>query len=167
MSAAIYTTFALSAIALARHATTTPDGNEKVTDISASIMEKAAGRLVIGAVGVIVVAAGLYRLFKGLTVDVNDELDLSGMSPARARWTQRLGAVGEVGRGIGIGLVGFFMLRASITYDPKEATGLDGALRRVATESWGVVVVIVVGVGFAAYGIFCLATFTRRRLQAP
>ena len=94
-------------------------------------------------------------------------LDLSRMSPARARWTQRLGAVGEVGRGVGIGLVGFFMLRASITYDPKEATGLDGALRRVATESWGVVVVIVVGVGLAAYGIFCLATFTRRRLQAP
>ena len=70
-------------------------------------------------------------------------------------------------RGVGFGLVGFFLLRASITYDASEATGLDGALRTLATESWGVVVVVVVGVGFAAYGIFCLATFTRRQLAAP
>jgi hypothetical protein len=40
-------------------------------------------------------------------------------------------------------------------------------LRRLAVTSWGVVVVFVVGIGFAAYGVFCLATFTHRRLQAP
>jgi hypothetical protein len=167
VSAVIYTTFAFSAIALARHASQTPDGNKKVTDISAAIMEHSAGRLVVGAVGAIVIAAGLYRIAKGVTMDVNDELDLSGMAPARVRWTQRFGAVGEVGRGIGIGLVGVFMLRAAITYNANEATGLDGALRRLATEWWGVVVVVVVGIGFAAYGIFCLTTFTHRRLQAP
>jgi hypothetical protein len=37
----------------------------------------------------------------------------------------------------------------------------------VATSGFGVFVVVIVGVGFAAYGIFCLATFTHRRLQAP
>jgi hypothetical protein len=167
VSAVIYTTFALSAIALARHASEDQNGNKKVTDISASIMEHSAGRLVIGAVGLIVIAAGLYRIAKGLTMDVQDELDLSRMSHTRITWTRWLGAVGEVGRGIGIGLVGFFMLRAAITYDVNEATGLDGALRRLATETWGVVVVVVVGLGFAAYGVFCLATFTRRRFQAP
>ena len=117
VSAVIYTTFAFSAIALARHASQTPDGNKKVTDISATIMKHGGGRLVIGAVGAIVVAAGLYRIVKGVTMDVTDELDLSGMAPARVTWTQRLGAIGEVGRGIGIGLVGFFMLRAAIRYN--------------------------------------------------
>ncbi len=56
---------------------------------------------------------------------------------------------------------------AALRYDAAQATGLDGSLRRLALESWGVVVVAIVGIGFAAYGIFCLATFTRRRLQAP
>ena len=28
-------------------------------------------------------------------------------------------------------------------------------------------IVAVVGIGFVAYGVFCLTTFTRRRLQAP
>jgi hypothetical protein len=167
VSAVIYATFAFSAIALARRATKDENGNAKVTDISASIMEQTAGRWVIGAVGVMIIAVGLYRASKGVMMDVNDELDLSGMSSTRRIWTQRLGAVGEVGRGVGIGLVGFFVLRAAITYNPNEATGLDGALRRLATETWGVAVVIVVGLGFVAYGVFCLATFTRRRLEAP
>lgn len=167
VSAIIYTTFAISAIALARRAPTDQNGNKKVTDITSSVMSNTAGRWLIGLVGLIVIAVGLYRLSKGVKVDVNDELDLSGMSPARLHWTKRLGAIGEIGRGIGIGLVGFFLVRAAVTYNANEATGLDGALRRLATTSWGVVVVFVVGIGFAAYGIFCLATFTRRRLQAP
>ena len=167
VSAIIYSTFALSAIALARDSPAVQDGNRKVTDISSSIMSNTVGRLVIGVVGVMVVAVGLYRMSKGFKVDVADELDLGGMSASRVRWTKRLGAVGEVGRGIGIGLVGFFLVRSAVRYDPNQATGLDGALRRLATESWGVIVVAIVGIGFAAYGIFCLATFTHRRLQAP
>ena len=166
-SAVMYITFAISAIALARDAAATPDGNEKVTDISASFMTHSFGRVVIGLVGVIVIGVGLYRVSKGIHLDVEDELDMSGMSAARATWSERLGAVGEVGRGIGFSLVGFFLLRSAMTYDANEATGLDGALRRLAAQSWGVVVVVVVGIGFAAYGIFCLATFTHRRLQAP
>jgi Domain of Unknown Function (DUF1206) len=166
-SAVMYITFAISAIALARHTQTDPNGNTKVTDISQSFMSHSFGRIVIGLAGIIVIAVGLYRVSKGLKMDVEDELDMSGISAERAKWTERLGAIGEIGRGIGFGLVGFFLLRSAMTYDANEATGLDGALRRLAAESWGVVVVIVVGIGFAAYGIFCLATFTHRRLQAP
>jgi len=166
-SAVMYATFALSAIALARHTPTNANGNQKVTDISASFMTHSFGRLVIGAVGIIIIAVGLYRVSKGLKMDVDDELDMSGVSPTRRRWSERLGAIGEVGRGIGFALVGFFLLRSAMTYDPNQATGLDGALRRLAVNSWGVFVVVIVGIGFAAYGIFCLATFTHRRLQAP
>ena len=167
VSAVVYTTFALSAIALARDSPTAQNGNKKVTDISSSIMSHSAGRLVIGVVGAIVIVVGIYRMSKGFKLEVTDELDLGGMSSTRTTWMKRLGAVGEVGRGVGIGLVGFFLLRAAISYDANQATGLDGALRRLATESWGVLVVVIVGIGFAAYGIFCLATFTHRRLQAP
>jgi hypothetical protein len=166
-SAVMYTTFAISAIALARHAPENPDGNRRVTDISETIMTNGLGRVVIGLVGAIVIGVGLYRISKGVKLDMEDELDMSGTSPTWRQWIERLGAVGEVGRGVGFSLVGFFLVRAAITYDAEKATGLDGALRRLATESWGVIIVVVVGIGFAAYGIFCLATFTHRRLQAP
>jgi hypothetical protein len=116
---------------------------------------------------VVVIAAGLYRLVKGATQDVEDELDLSGLSRQRIVWSRRLGSVGELGRGAAIGVIGVFLLRAAITFDPNEATGLDGALRRLSLQTWGLAVVAVIALGFVAYGVFCLATFTHRRLQAP
>jgi len=167
VSAVIYTTFAFAAISLARNPANPADGNSKVTKLSGGVMAHTGGRLLIGAVGVIIIAAGLYRIIKGVKQDINDELDLSGVSGERLKWTERLGRVGEIGRGVGIALVGFFLLRAAMTYDPNQATGLDGALRRLATETWGLLVVIIVGIGFLAYGAFCLATFTHRRLEAP
>ena len=167
ISAVIYITFAFTAISLARSTGAAPDGNVKVTSMSDRLMANSGGRLLIGVIGVITIAVGLYRISKGVRGDVTDELDLSSLSPQRRHLTERLGQVGEIGRGLGIGLIGFFLLRAAVTYDAAQATGLDGALRRLATQSWGLLVVVVIGIGFAAYGVFCLATFTHRELQAP
>jgi hypothetical protein len=167
VSAVLYATFAITAISVATASTTSENGNQKVTDLTARIMNNEAGRWLIGIVGAIAIGAAVYRAVKGLKMDVADELDLSGMSPTRLRWTRRFGAFGEIGRGVAIGLIGFFLIRAAVTYDPNQATGLDGALRRLAVEWWGVVIVALVAVGFVAYGLFCLTTFMRRRLQAP
>ena len=104
VSAVIYTTFAFTAIALARSddasSQQAANGNAKVTNLTARIMGNGVGRWLIGLVGVIVIAAGIYRFVKGVTQDVEDELDLSGMSRERIVWTRRLGAVGEIGRGV-------------------------------------------------------------------
>jgi hypothetical protein len=168
VSAIIYATFAVTAISLATSPTpSSENGNQKVTNLTTTVMAHTAGRWLVGIAGVIAVGAAIYRAAKGFTMDVTDELDLAGMSPQRLRWTKRLGAIGEIGRGIAIGLIGFFLVRAAVTYDANEATGLDGALRRLAVEWWGVIVVALVGIGFVAYGVFCLTTFTRRHLQAP
>ena len=170
VSAVIYTTFALTALTLARSGNDSgqaANGNSKVTNLTARMMGNDIGRWLIGLIGVLVIAAGIYRLVKGVKLDVEEELDLSGMSHERILWTRRLGAVGEIGRGIAIAVIGIFLVRAAVQFDPKEATGLDGALRRLATQTWGVLVVAVVALGFVAYGVFCLVTFTHRRLQAP
>jgi len=167
VSAFIYAGFGLTAIALARAPETNANGNQKVTTVTGRLMEHTGGRWLVGIAGGLTIAAGLYRIVKGLKQDVTKDVDTSGMSAERVRWTRRLGAVGEVGRGIAIGVIGFFLLRAAFTVDANEATGLDGALRRFATNPWGVLLVGVVGVGFVAYGLFCLGTFTRRRLRAP
>jgi len=167
VSAIMYATFAFTAISLARTTTAAPDGNTTVSSLTERVMTYASGRVLIGILGAIVIGVGLYRMAKGFKQDVADELDLSGMSAARVRVTRRLGSVGEIGRSIGIGLIGFFLLRAAMTFDAAQATGLDGALRRLVVESWGALVVVVVGVGFVAYGTFCLATFTHRVFEAP
>ncbi len=167
VSAIVYGTFAWTAIQFAMGSAQDSDGNSQASGLAARVMEWTGGRWLVGIAGLVVIAVGLYRIGKGVKKDVNDELDLSGMSSTRRTWTQRLGAIGEIGRGLGMVLVGWFLLQAAINYDPDEATGLDGALRRVVDETWGLVLVAIVAVGFIAYGIFCVSSFTRRRLEAP
>ena len=167
VSAVIYTTLGVTAVALARTPTTTTDGNQTVQQKTTGILTHSYGQWLIGAVGVIVIVVGLYRMVLGLRSDVDNELSLGGLSAARRRWIERLGAVGEFGRGVGIGLIGFFLVRAAVTFRADEATGLDGVLRRMATFRWGDALVAVVGIGFVAYGLFCVLTFTHRRLEAP
>ena len=167
VSAILYTTFGITAISLARSRAAKVNGNKTVSDMTSRLMQHTPGRWAIGIVGVVVIGAGIYRVVKGLKSDVTADIDMSGMSPERRRWTRRLGAVGEIGRGIAMGLIGFFLVRAAVTFKAAEATGLDGALRRLALESWGVLVVAIVGLGLIAYGLHCVGTFTRRRLQAP
>ena len=168
VSAVLYVSFAVTALSLAKG--TSPaatNGNATVAKTSGGVLQHSGGRLAIGVVGVIVIVVGLYRMSKGLKKDVADELDMSSVSAPRRRVLVRLGSVGEFGRGVGIALIGYFLLRSAVTYDANQATGLDGALRVLVTKTGGTLVVVLVGLGFVAYGLFCLATFTHRRLEAP
>ncbi len=168
VSAVLYLSFAITALSLARGASpSSANGNATVAKTSGGVLQHTGGRLAIGLAGLIVVAVGIYRMSKGLKKDVADELDLSAVPAPRRRLFVRLGAIGEVGRGVGVSLIGYFLLRSAIAYDANKATGLDGALRVLVTKTGGALVVLVIGVGFVAYGLFCLATFTHRRLEAP
>lgn len=167
VSSILYVSFSLTAFGLARSPSQNPDGNGKVTTISARLLANPAGRWLLGLAGVAAVAAGLYRLRKGLTGKVQDDLNLVGLSEARRAWLRRLGMLGEIGRGIAMALIGFFLVRSAWDVNANEATGLDGALRRTVVNGWGVAMVALIAVGFMAYGVFCLLTVTRQQLRSP
>jgi Domain of Unknown Function (DUF1206) len=167
ISAILYVTFSLTALALARRPKVPTDGNRKVVDLSTQVMRHSAGRWAIALAGLIAIGAGIYRIAKGVKGDVETELSLAGLTAERRRLIKRLGRIGEIGRGVAISLIGLFLLRSGLDFNPLEATGLDGALRTLAVHTWGTVLVGIVGVGFVAYGIFCVLTFTHRQPQPP
>jgi hypothetical protein len=68
-----------------------------------------------------------------------------------------VGRVGLVARAMVFGLIGYFVLRTAIDYDPHEATGLDGALARVHHQPFGPWLLGLTAAGlivFAAYSLF-------------
>lgn len=80
------------------------------------------------------------------------------------RWGTRAGVVGLLARGIVFGLIGIFAVKAALEYDPKEAIGLDGALQKLAAQSYGSVLLGVVAAGFLCYAIFCVAEARYRKV---
>lgn len=71
-------------------------------------------------------------------------------------WYTALGVAGHLARAVVFALVGIFLAKAALEYDPQEAIGLDGALRKLAAEAYGAFLLGAVTLGLAAYGLFCL-----------
>ena len=69
--------------------------------------------------------------------------------------TVGLGVAGYIAKGIAVGVVGILVIVAGFTVDPSQSTGLDGALRSLAALPFGVVILVLVGLGLIAYGVYC------------
>jgi hypothetical protein len=166
ISAITYTFLALSAVSIARHASTGSESeNSRIETFTRDLMERTAGRWMVGLLGVILVGIGLAFAYRAVTADFESEL-AGGVGPIERRHLVRLGQVGWLGRAAMMGLIGAFLIRAAVLFDPAEAEGLDGALRRVVDESWGPFAVGCVGVGLVLYGLYCVLSAPVQRLKS-
>ena len=53
---------------------------------------------------------------------------------------------------------------AAVTYDPNKARGLDAALKTLAGHAYGVWLLVLIALGFAAFGVFCFAQAKYRKV---
>ena len=86
------------------------------------------------------------------------------MGEAPRRWGERTGVVGLLARGVVFGLIGAFVIKAALEYDPKQAIGLDGALQKLAGEAYGAWLLGLTAAGLVAYAIFCFVEARYRRV---
>jgi hypothetical protein len=77
------------------------------------------------------------------------------MSPTAQRWGTRSGVIGLPARMVVFTLIGIFVVKAAHDYNPSEAIGLDGALQKLASQSYGSWLLGIVAAGLLAYAVFC------------
>jgi len=65
-----------------------------------------------------------------------------------------LGVVGYVLKGIAVVIVGVLIAVAGFRSDPNQATGLDGAFDALRSMPGGVFVLVAIGIGFLAFGVY-------------
>jgi hypothetical protein len=119
-------------------------------------LDQPLGRYLVIAIGLGIVGAGLFNLYRALTGKFRDELKEEQMGGQERRWYSALGVVGHLARAVIFTLAGIFLVRAAWQYDPKEAIGLDGALRKLANADYGQVMLACTAAGLMAYALFCL-----------
>jgi hypothetical protein len=123
--------------------------------LTARVMGAPGGRLLVGAIGVALIGFGMWRAWHHLTEDPAEHLDLSRASPWARKAVAFTGKFGPPARGISVALIGWFLLIAAIREDPDQASGLDAALQRLQGETWGLIVLLIVGIGFVIYAVHC------------
>jgi hypothetical protein len=133
-----------------------PTGDGKEEDrVTAGVFDWPAGRWIIAAVGVAILAVAAYQFYRALSRKFMDEMEDYKLTSRSRTWLERVGVVGIFARGIVFGLIGAFLLKAVIEFDPDEAVGLDGALFKLTEAPYGGALLAATAAGLVIFGLFC------------
>lgn len=122
---------------------------KQTTDFTATLMEKPAGQVLVGAVGLAVIGVGAYHVIKGYRQKFLQDLE-SNPGP----WITKAGRAGYIAKGIALGIVGGLFIVAALRHKPSEAKGLDGALHSLLGAPSGELLLAVVALGLIAFGVY-------------
>ncbi|RCK71243.1 DUF1206 domain-containing protein [Desertihabitans brevis] len=123
---------------------------ERGQDLAARLLDHPVGvglvLLVAAGVAGFGVAAGIKGLRRTFREDLSREPGPVGLL---------LGVVGHVTKGVAYLVVASLLVAAVLTSDAERAGGLDLALRAVRAQVHGGVLLTLVALGLAAYGLYC------------
>jgi hypothetical protein len=131
---------------------------------AAGVLGWPAGAWIVGSAGAVLIGVGLYQGYRGITKRFFDDSKVEEMSPRMKEWIGRLGLVGHLARMIVFGLVGIFLIRAAVDYNPRAAVGLDGALAKIVHASYGPLLLGIVAVGLIAFALYSVSDARYRRI---
>lgn len=130
-------------------------GAEQQQQITARMLAHPTGRWLIGLAGLGILALGIGMAIYGALRKFEKRLRMAQMSAQVQRLATRLGQIGYIAKGVAFGIVGVLVISAAVNYDPAKSRGLDGALRSLDGKPYGTLLLLLIAVGFAAFGVYC------------
>ena len=129
--------------------------NQKAQKTAATVLSWPAGKWLVGAAGLVLIGVGLWNGYRAVEKKFLKNWKTEQMSPTAQRWGTRSGVIGLPARMVVFTLIGIFVVKAAHDYNPSEAIGLDGALQKLASQSYGSWLLGIVAAGLLAYAVFC------------
>ena len=114
--------------------------------------------------GSVLIGVGLYQGWRGISKDFLADSKTEVMSSRTRAWFGWIGRIGYLARMVVFVLVGVFLVKAAVDYEPREAIGLDGALAKLLHHPYGQVVLGVVAVGLIAFALYSFSDARYRRI---
>jgi hypothetical protein len=123
-----------------------------------------AGTWIVGLAGGVMVGVAFYQGYRGISKKFLRDSKVEQMEPRVRKWISRLGTVGHLARMVVFGLVGVFLIKAAIDFNPSKAVGLDGALAKIVHQSYGPFLLGVVAAGLIAFALYSLSDARYRKI---
>lgn len=153
--AAIYASIALSALKIATSSGSKGGGG--TDDTTATIMGWPGGQLIVGLIGLAIIAYGVNLGRRAWTEKFREHLTAEGKSGDAGQAYIWFGKIGYMAKGVAFVVVGGLFCYAAVTHDPKKSGGLDQALHKVLQQPFGEFLLLLIAAGIACYGLFCFA----------
>jgi hypothetical protein len=138
---------------------------EQQQSATAGVMAHQWGHFLIGVAGLAVVALGIGLAVYGWRKKFEKRLMIARMSRHIRRVAVRLGQFGYIAKGVAFGIVGLLLVDAAVSDNPAKSRGLDAALRLLVEQPYGALLLILVAVGFAAFGAYCFFQSRYRKVR--
>ena len=122
------------------------------------------GTWIVGIAGAVLIGTALYQGYRGLTKDFLKDAKAGEMGSTTKRVYKWLAVFGHCARMVVFGLVGVFLIKAAIDYQPRKAVSLDGALAKLANQSYGHALLGVVAAGLIAFALYSFADVRYRKI---
>jgi hypothetical protein len=131
---------------------------------TAGVLGWPGGTWLVGLAGALFIGIALYQGYRGLTQDFLKDAKTEKMSGAIRKWYELVAIFGHLARTVVFGLVGVFMIKAAVDFNPNKAVGLDGALAKLANQSYGSALLGIVAAGLVAFALYSLADARYRKI---
>jgi hypothetical protein len=118
------------------------------------VLDWPLGQVLVVIAGLIFVGVAIDQGLKGVKQKFLEDSKTEQMDPKMRTTFTAVGVVGHLARMVVFGLIGFFLVKAALDYNPDEAVGLDGALAKLGQSSFGPVVLGVVAAGLVAFAVY-------------
>ncbi|CAH1000643.1 hypothetical protein LEM8419_01777 [Neolewinella maritima] len=137
-------------------------GGQDKQDIIAQLLSKSWGPYVVGAIALIMAGVAIFQLYRAVKDKHMDRIEGQQLSEDQREVFQRTGEVGLTARFIVYGVISFSLFKAATMDDASQFRGIGEALSFIEDQSYGAALLVIVGLGLLAYGIFM---FVRARYE--
>lgn len=138
--------------------------DRQTDDVTARTLEWAGGQWIVGIAGAVVVGVGLWIAFRAVTRKYRKHLKMSEMSKNIRRAVNFTGMFGGTARGAVFATAGGFAVAAAVRHEPGRAKGMDDTLRSFTETPAGPWLLVLIGLGLAAFGVFSWANARWRKV---
>jgi hypothetical protein len=126
--------------------------------LTGKLLSAPAGQVLVVVAGLVIVGIAVYIGYRGYTRSFLEKLE-----GAVSHRVVLLGVVGYLARAVVFGILGVLVVVAGVTHDKDKSGGLDQALRTLADQPFGRVLLFATALGLAAYGVYELITARQAR----
>lgn len=131
---------------------------------AAGVLGWPGGRELVAGAGLVLVAICLQQAYVAVRGDFAHESKTGEMGQEERRLFMFLGRVGLTARSLVFGLSGYFLIRTAVDFKVSRGIGVDGALAELHAQTYGNVLLVLVGAGLLLFAAFSSLEARRRRL---
>ncbi|WP_426979506.1 DUF1206 domain-containing protein [Pseudarthrobacter sp. O4] len=131
------------------------ENSSSTSDLTVTVMQAPGGYVLLLAIGAAVAVTGIIYAIRGFRQSFKKYLRLPASQQAQSA-VKALGVAGYAAKGIALLLAGLLIIIATVRVHPEESTGLDGGLKALREQPFGVYMLAAVGAGLICYGVFMI-----------